>query len=656
MFLNKPMKLMKNRPHRPWTWSALGLCLTGALLACGGGGGGSSGGGFFVSPQGVEFLSDTEVSNIVGRAIQASLDRNQTSTIAVVDRVGNVLAVYQMTGAAVNTTITSGLNPTTVQLDGATVPSTLAAISKAITGAYLSSTGNAFSTRTASQIVQEFFQPGEVGQPSGPLYGVQFSQLPCSDLNVWLSQHATIGPKRSPLGLSADPGGFPIYENGRVVGGIGIIATPSGSAVNGTYGLDRNILDNDQDIEEQIAQAALPTEMRAPADIRANRITANGQTFQYANSDPAPASAASVLANGTFVAVAGYKSVSTPIAGTSYGQGASGYVPTSNAAFAGLNTFNLITNPADTTSARYPATAGAGGLSQAEVQNILVEGMKIANRSRAQIRRPLGSPADVTVSVVDSDGTILGLVRSSDAPIFGTDVSVQKARTALAFSSNTALTDLLDSGDNANDALVNALNAFFAQQAQVLDGTVAFSARAVGNVHRPYFPDGDTSQPKGPLSTAISETNNNWSPFNVGFQLNVVLNQVLGNLTGTGRAANVFDPALNTTCADPTVNAARQKRFANGMQIFPGGFPIYKGDTLVGAVGVSGDGVDQDDMIGYLGVINGATAAGTANMRPFPATLRRADGLSKGGQFLKYVQCPQAPFNDSNATNVCPNS
>src|SRR3546814_19199565 len=52
-------------------------------------------------------------------------------------------------------------------------------IAKAVTGAYLSSGGNAFSTRTASQIVQEHFPPAPttVGLESGPLFGVQFSQL-----------------------------------------------------------------------------------------------------------------------------------------------------------------------------------------------------------------------------------------------------------------------------------------------------------------------------------------------------------------------------------------------------------------------------------------------------------------------------------------------
>lgn len=635
---------------------AFGLAVPFVLVSCGGGGG--SGGAssttpsFNIEPLGTQSLSVAEVNDIVARAVQASISRGVQSTIAVTDRVGNVLAVYQMNNAAANATITSGLAGADGNgLDGTPVPSTLAAIAKAITGAYLSSTGNAFSTRTASQIVQEFFQPGELGQPSGPLYGVQFSQLPCSDLNVWLSQSATIGPKRSPLGLSADPGGFPIYQEGRVVGGIGVISSTD-AGTNGVYGLDRDILSNEIDLDEEIAFAAIPEALRAPEQIRANRITANGQTFQFTNTTPAVAGAASLPGTGTFVAVPGYKTAAGTIAGTSYGTSQSGYVATTAPAFSGLNTFTLITDPADNTAVRFPPTAGAN-LTQAEVQNILVEGMKIANRARAQIRNPVGSPAEVTVSVVDIDGDILGLVRSSDAPIFGTDVSVQKARSALSFSSADALTDFTAIDGGAHAAFANATDIFFTQRANVLDGSAAFSARAIGNVHRPYFPDGEEGTPEGPLSSPLAS----WSPFNVGFQLNIVATKVfatLGVATRTVLGGDQFAPDPSQTCVDDAnIPAGRQSRFANGLQIFPGGFPIYKGDMLVGAIGVSGDGVDQDDMVGYLGVINGANAVGST-MRPFPSNLLTANELSNAGEFLKYVQCPQTPFNDSSEQNVCP--
>src|SRR3712207_4765226 len=136
-----------------------------------------------------------------------------------------------------------GPNGSTHDLQGVDVPGAVAgAIAKAITGAYLSSGGNAFSTRTASMIVQEHFPPSAAtrGLESGPLFGVQFSQLPCSDLSQRFAgiagAGAFIGPKRSPLGLAADPGGLPLYKNGVVVGGVGIMA-------DGVYSFDPEIQD-----------------------------------------------------------------------------------------------------------------------------------------------------------------------------------------------------------------------------------------------------------------------------------------------------------------------------------------------------------------------------------------------------------------------------
>ena len=43
-------------------------------------------------------------------------------------------------------------------------------------------------------------------------------------------------------------------------------------------------------------------------------------------------------------------------------------------------------------------------------------------------------PVDRTITVVDRAGTVLGLIRTPDAPVFGTDVALQKARTAAFFS------------------------------------------------------------------------------------------------------------------------------------------------------------------------------------------------------------------------------
>jgi hypothetical protein len=185
-----------------------------------------------------------------------------------------------MNGARASATTSAAPNGQNIDAQNLTVPAEAGAISKAITGAYLSSGGNAFSTRTASMIVQEHFPPAPntVGLESGPLFGVQFSQLPCSDLSArFMSSgaQAMIGPKRSPLGLAADPGGFPLYKNGVVVGGIGVMA-------DGVYGSDPSVTDTDNDLEEYIALAGT-LGFEAPDSIRANRIFVDGTSLRYSD-------------------------------------------------------------------------------------------------------------------------------------------------------------------------------------------------------------------------------------------------------------------------------------------------------------------------------------------------------------------------------------
>ena len=191
------------------------------LASCGGGGSAgtstngstgssSSSGGNYTAPA-QEALTQADVGQIVAQAAQEAAARGMPSVIAVTDRVGNVLAVYTMNGARATATIPTPASGQNVDAQGVTFPAALGAIAKAITAAYLSSGGNAFSTRTASEIVQEHFPPGVTasGVESGPLFGVQFSSLPCSDLATRYAAGgaaAMIGPKRSPLGLAADPG------------------------------------------------------------------------------------------------------------------------------------------------------------------------------------------------------------------------------------------------------------------------------------------------------------------------------------------------------------------------------------------------------------------------------------------------------------------
>ena len=81
--------------------------------------------------------------------------------------------------------------------------------------------------------------------------------------------------------------------------------------------------------------------------------------------------------------------------------------------------------------------------------------------------------------------------------------------------------------------------------------------------------------------------------------------------------------------------------------------PIYRGSTLVGAIGVSGDGIDQDDMISFLGAHNGGARAGTIGNAPVDIRADRIVIPVGPGVRLRYVNCPFAPFLDTNEQNVC---
>ena len=71
---------------------------------------------------------------------------------------------------------------------------------------------------------------------------------------------------------------------------------------------------------------------------------------------------------------------------------------------------------------------------------------------------------------------------------------------------------------------------------------------------------------------------------------------------------------------------------ANGLQIFAGSVPLYKNGVLVGAVGISGDGIDQDDIISAAGG-NGYSAA--------PAI--RSDQVFVRDVRLPFVKFPRSP-------------
>ncbi|HUD61093.1 MAG TPA: heme-binding protein [Acetobacteraceae bacterium] len=591
-------------------------------------------------PSASQALAVSDVQQIFAQATAEAQARNKPATIAVVDRVGNVLGIFQTTGAANSKFTINGRRGAVGGLEGINaLPSEAAAIAKALTAAYFSSDGNAFSSRTAGQIIQQNFDPGQAGAPAGPLFNVQFSQLTCSDVSKQASA-GTQGPHRSPLGFAAQPGGLPLYKNGTVVGAIGVIA-------DGVYSLVTDYLtDTSPDVNELIAVAGTGG-FQAPTGIRADHITAGGNTLIFDTSEALmtnPANAPSFASiNGTAGALTNFAGFGgAPIvAGQAYGTPGSGVVPDTNPALAGTGDYIVVDG---TGTNRFPPIAGTDGLmTAAEVAQIIKSTLQVANHTRAQVRQPLGSIAQVSVTVVDTAGEIVGYARSPDALVDSIDVVQQKARTALFFSTPTAATQLsglppanyLDPtattvvATSPISAYVTASQTFFANPQAFANG-IAFSTRAINDIATPFFPDGIPNTPNGPLA----KPNADWSIFNVGLELDLVINKFVAALKG-----------------DTTPNCTGISQIRNGITTFGGGFPIYRGAQLVGAIGVSGDGTDQSDLIAFIGLNNAGQVLGTG-IGNAPASMR-ADTLTPLGTRLRYVLCPQAPYVDSNAQGVC---
>jgi uncharacterized protein GlcG (DUF336 family) len=633
-------------------------------------------------------LTESDVNNIVLQAINEANARGKPSTIAVVDRVGNVLTVAQMPGAPPALTIDSGRNIGS-GLENRTfvppniIPTTMGAIARAITGAYLSSNGNAFTTRTASQILQEHFNPGVQNTPAGPLFGTQFSQLSCSDFNTAASTTpgaTNPGPHRSPLGFSPGSSGLPLYKNGVLAGGIGVMS-------ESTYTFDPNVLDVDIDDGEVIAIAG-QTGFEPPPQILASNITVNGISLRYTDATPANLRAP-VSATGSFTPVAvppvavpaspanpgyfaGPAAGHTAIAGTIYGSpdGASGIVPD--------GTFGPVLYPGTTNLSfvftdgaghvLYPPTAGlvpnnGHAITAAEAQALMTSTLNVAYAGRAQIRVPTNSFIQVTVTIVDLDGNVLSQARTPDAPIFGADVSRQKARSAVLFSRTDAAAMINNiTAPSPSTGPLNGTGPFsdyITRSRALVEPTVfsdglAWSEVAVGDIARPFYPDGIEGKPPGSLSLPFAR----WSLFSTGLQLDLVIGDILNGIVTGQRPAQgcafigAFPipgqllPNLVPGTVLPTLSGGKTI-IANGLQIFSGGFPIYRGNELVGGIGISGDGIQQDSMVAFLGVQNGPSTLANA------PTVLRVDQLAPQGIHLRYVNCPAAPFLNSDVQNPC---
>jgi uncharacterized protein GlcG (DUF336 family) len=545
-------------------------------------------------------LTLTDVQTILSQSVSRALEVSPNALIAIVDNNGIVLAIWSV----------SGTTPNVVAVG--------AAVREAGTAAFLSSDQSALSSRTAQFIVQQHVPPGIGNRPPGPLVGVEFSQLwltldgvtaMISDVNRFKGKDAFspyngsvpgalgFGVPNTRLGARCSSASLYKFDAtlGHVVmvGGIGVYPVPLVS-VNQEVADAFNVELKNQiaggNHEESVAVTGA-IGFQPPSGITADNITNDGIRLPYVLAKPKQASNLIPFASlpGSAVVIpAGF-----PInpGGPASGLPVFDYTPMAAPPQPVLpqETFN-----GQTGSYYYPIIAdpnpglinGVPRLSAAEVHNIVMNGALRASTTRGAIRFPVGVPMQCWVTVVGNPNVngapppVLAAFRTPNAPMFSFDVAVQKGRTALFFSSPQ----------------------------------VAQSSRTVGFLAQDHYPPGIQGNP--PTIYGPEQSLN-------------------GNISFNGLQIQFSFP---TNTAPPFLGGfAPNGNLPNGITVFPGGFPLYRirGDgvpVLIGAVGISGDGVDQDDIVGISATVGYQAPLGI-----------RADAFTVGGARLPYAKIPRNP-------------
>src|ERR1700722_10642411 len=513
---------------------ALCIAMSAALSACGGSSGVENGGGSNPPPPPPSESSQMLTSRDVDALVQAAATAAQSDTmaVAVVDRLGRILAIYK--GPSAPTLVTGNF--------GNLVPPHELAVSVARTGAFFSSDQSPLSSRTVRFISGIHFPPGVMNASNAALYGIENTNRGCTlspGLSASVPPAGRIDGSLPGLGVATgkadvtdsdptavNPGGVPIFKNGIMVGGIGVAGvdplTAEYAAFTATQINFDGVFDN---------VAALPP----PGEV-----VIDGIALPFVNQTAPPAGTVPATFNS-----ANY--TKTPM--DSPGQPPEGYL--------------------------IPATNGVGGLTAAQVTSIIANAVNTAMVTRALIRLPVGARAEMSIAVSDLDGNIIGLYRMPDGTVFSIDVAASKARNVVYFSS------AVRQPQDLNDVPIGTA---------VTNRTIGFGAQ-------PLFPPGINGTSPGPFFNLY--TQDVATPCTQGFQ-----------------TPSASWPAMNQS----------------GIVFFPGSEPLYVNGQLVGGLGVSGDGVDQDDYV---------TAGGGVGYEA-PLSIQ-ADEIMIEGVRLPYLHFPRNP-------------
>lgn len=463
-------------------------------------------------------LASNEVDAIVRAAAKAVPDA--TMTIAVVDRAGRVLALYEKSGASVaNRDLAVGV---------------------ARTAAFFSHNQAPLTSRTVRFISGIHFPPGITNTPSAALYGIENTNRGC-DFNVTFNAGKCVPRARAFNGVhchvgdtsgcgtgivtgkvlpadsdpsSVNAGGIPLYRvtadgarasDGKLLGAIGVVGV-SGDSQRAEYAAATGAFGG-------LAFGIVPVPFY-PLPPPGN-VFIDGIRLPFLGPDIRLTFATSGLPDGV------------RLEGVTAGADDGAFV------LAPLN--------GGCAEDEYLVGPNAGtNLTAAQVGAIVQRAVDTARRTRAAIRLPLNRFARMVIAVADTDGTILALYRMPDATVFSIDVSVAKSRNVIYFSNRGIFSNV-----PANTAISNR--------------TIAFGAQ-------PFFPSGIDSDVLDPRE----------GPW---FQ-------------------SLFVNDLNNVCTQGDQPSSPNQ---NGVVFFAGSSPLYRNGTLIGGLGVSGDGIEQDDYVTYFG-------------------------------------------------------
>ncbi len=581
-------------------------------------------------------LTTSQVNVLLQRAAAAT--GSDDAIIAIVDRNGTILGVRVEGG--VSTAITGNKNKLGFAIDGA--------VAKARTGAFFSSNADPLTSRTVQFISQTtiterevesytyisdpsstvggpgfvapigingHFPPDVPNTPQVDLFGIEHTNRDMlvnpgpnsggvlftpggggsAATQVGLTSRFNINPTYVPAGktlvaplsyydtlltpanqknpavphvasrgIATLPGGIPIYNGGVLIGGIGVFfpgTTGFANEENSQLSADFNPAKVDRSMEaEFIAFAAIGGSSGAGFKVGtiANIPAPKGFDLPFARID--------------LVGI------------TLDGVGPGGLEGPQNLVDYAQANFSLLTGNPNSGTNRAVNSAGATllagkaapegwlvnahagvGITAAQVNQIITQGINQANLTRAQLR-PLGSSTRMVFAVTDTAGNLLGLYRMPDAPVFSINVAVSKARN-VAYYNDPAQLKTVDKLDG-------------------IPAGTAFTARTFRYLALPRFPEGIDGQPPGVWSTLNDP----------GFDPNTGLN------TGAPVPISAFTSTLGFDSFHPNTNFHKSGANASGIVFFPGSSGVYINGKLVGGFGVSGDGVDEDDVVTSAGI------------------------------------------------------